>query len=87
MGPSLRYCAWQDEAAERPSAWSTGWTEVASDVVATPGFARTAGEPSTWDLHLLATSPLVDAGDPTLLDADGTRSDIGAYGGPGGADW
>ena len=27
-------------------------------------------------------SPLVDAGDPGLLDVDGTISDIGAYGGP-----
>lgn len=30
-----------------------------------------------------ATSPLVDAGDPTVLDPDGTRSDIGPWGGPG----
>jgi hypothetical protein len=28
------------------------------------------------------TSPLLDAGDLALLDPDGTRSDIGAYGGP-----
>lgn len=28
------------------------------------------------------TSPLLDAGDPTLSDPDGTRSDIGAFGGP-----
>ncbi len=26
-------------------------------------------------------SPLIDAGDPTILDVDGTRSDIGRYGG------
>jgi hypothetical protein len=29
-------------------------------------------------------SPLIDAGDPNILDLDGTRSDIGAYGGPYG---
>jgi uncharacterized protein (TIGR03382 family) len=29
-------------------------------------------------------SPLVDAGDPTVKDSDNSRSDIGAYGGPGG---
>ncbi len=29
-------------------------------------------------------SPLIDAGDPTILDVDGTRSDIGRYGGPYG---
>ena len=28
-------------------------------------------------------SPLVDAGDPSIDDPDGSRSDIGAYGGPG----
>ena len=32
-------------------------------------------------------SPLIDAGDPTLLDPDGSPSDIGAYGGPGAATW
>ena len=36
------------------------------------------------DFHLQAFSPLIDAGDPNLLDVDGTRSDIGAYGGPQG---
>jgi hypothetical protein len=35
-----------------------------------------------WDVHLSTTSVLVDAGDPTLLDPDGSPSDIGAYGGP-----
>lgn len=28
------------------------------------------------------TSPLLDAGDPIIADVDGSRSDIGAYGGP-----
>ncbi len=31
-------------------------------------------------------SALIDAGDPEILDADGTRSDIGAFGGPGAED-
>jgi hypothetical protein len=48
-----------------------------------PGFVDVA----TWDLHLGAKSPLVDAGDPAILDDDGTASDIGAYGGPGGSSW
>ncbi len=29
-------------------------------------------------------SPLIDAGDPNILDVDGSRSDIGLYGGPFG---
>ena len=36
-----------------------------------------------WDLHLDVGSPLIDAGDPSLLDPDGSPSDIGAFGGPG----
>jgi hypothetical protein len=34
-----------------------------------------------------STSPLIDARSTDILDADGTRSDIGANGGPGGDDW
>jgi hypothetical protein len=29
-------------------------------------------------------SPLIDAGDPNILDVDGTRSDVGLHGGPNG---
>jgi hypothetical protein len=38
----------------------------------------------TWDFHLQAYSPAIDKGDPTILDPDGSRSDIGMYGGPFG---
>lgn len=41
-------------------------------------------DPTAWDLGLAAGSPHIDAGDPDGLDADGTRSDIGAYGGTDG---
>ncbi|MBT8379151.1 MAG: hypothetical protein KJN64_07965 [Ignavibacteria bacterium] len=36
------------------------------------------------DFHLQMFSPLIDAGDPNILDIDGSRSDIGLYGGPYG---
>ncbi|MBK9097749.1 MAG: right-handed parallel beta-helix repeat-containing protein [bacterium] len=36
------------------------------------------------DFHLQAYSPMIDAGDPTIFDRDGSRSDIGLYGGPYG---
>jgi len=39
------------------------------------------------DLHLDPASPLIDAGDPTILDPDGSRSDIGIYGGPAAGGW
>jgi predicted outer membrane repeat protein len=35
------------------------------------------------DGHLSQTSPLIDAGDPSILDPDSSRSDIGAFGGDG----
>lgn len=47
-----------------------------------PGLASTSGDVETWDFSLAAGSDLVDAGDPAVQDVDGTRADIGAYGGP-----
>lgn len=38
----------------------------------------------TEDFHLQKYSPLIDAGDTLVNDVDGTRSDIGLYGGPYG---
>lgn len=53
-----------------------------------PLFVDTEGDdPAAWNLHLQEGSPLVDAGDPTIEDPDGSTSDIGAYGGPGAEDW
>ena len=40
-----------------------------------------------WDLHLGALSPLIDGGDPGLLDPDGDTSDVGAYGGAQAGGW
>ena len=37
--------------------------------------------PATGDFTLGAASPARDAGDPTLTDADGTRADMGRFGG------
>jgi hypothetical protein len=42
---------------------------------------------SDEDFHLQAFSPLIDAGNPEVLDIDGTRSDIGVYGGPHGCSY
>jgi len=43
---------------------------------------RDDGDPSDDHYALALSSPCVDAGDPSILDVDGSRSDIGAYGGP-----
>ena len=63
----------------------------ALDVTAVRGDARfvrfdPAGDPLEWDLRLLDMSAYRDAGDPAVLDRDGTVSDVGAYGGPEAGD-
>lgn len=40
-----------------------------------------------YDLHLASNSPLINAADPTLTDADGSRADIGLYGTLKGSIW
>lgn len=45
------------------------------NIAADPGFVSLAG----FDVHLLGTSPCIDAGDPAAMDPDGTRRDMGAY--------
>jgi hypothetical protein len=37
--------------------------------------------PAAGDFHLQANSPAKHSGDPTILNIDGSRSDMGAYGG------
>ena len=55
------------------------WGNVSVD----PQFASFVddGDPGNDDLTLDALSALVDAGAPAVSDADGSRSDMGAYGG------
>ena len=57
---------------------------VDGNVVDTPGFIDAAG----GDFGLTPGAPARDAGNPdsSRQDNDGTRNDIGAYGGPNG-DW
>jgi hypothetical protein len=54
---------------------------VYGNVYADPMFV----DPDNGDLRLQKGSPCIDAGAPWILDPDGTRSDIGAFGGPGGS--
>jgi len=42
------------------------------------------GDCTNDDLHLDGGSPGVDGGDPSIVDRDGSASDLGAYGGPDG---
>ena len=61
---------------------TTDPTGTSGNLSVAPRFISAA----TRNFRLLATSPSVNAGDPTASynDADGTRNDQGAYGGPGG---
>jgi len=56
------------------------------DIVADPMFVNDTIPvyEGSYDYHLQAYSPAIDAGDPNILDVDGSRSDIGVFGGPGG---
>jgi hypothetical protein len=49
-----------------------------------PMFVKDYGDFPDVDFHLQMYSPLIDAGDSTIFDKDGSRSDIGFYGGPYG---
>ncbi len=56
-----------------------------NSIAADPLYVDTSGATgTTWDLHLGAGSPSVDAGDPTVFDVGASVSDIGGYGGLGG---
>ena len=65
-----------------PSDWLA---DVDGNIEAEPGYTSLSGDPIDWDLTLTAGSACIDAGDGSILDADGSTSDIGAYGGPGGS--
>ncbi|MBK7876898.1 MAG: hypothetical protein IPJ77_14325 [Planctomycetes bacterium] len=65
IGVDVRYCA------GGPFPFASG-----------PG--NLGGDPGMWDVtggdfHLKPGSPCIDAGDPALLDPDGSRSDIGYF--------
>lgn len=75
-----------------PTEYAIGWNSVGdSDYCRTSGFSTIVGDPMFVDppndFHLLPGSPLIDAGDPDgdHDDADGSRCDVGGYGGLQGA--
>ena len=64
------------------------WTGTDGNIEVDPAFTDvSSSDPLDWDLTLSSSSSLVDAGDPGIQDADGSTSDIGAYGGPEGDAW
>ena|GEM_PF-1716640 len=78
-------CFYSNRPMMRPHIGNTNGTgtidSVYGNVYADPMFV----DYDNGDLRLQKGSPCIDAGAPWILDKDGTRSDIGAFGGPGGS--
>lgn len=81
------YCNIHDQA-EPAFASMSDPRGAGGNIEGEPGFADvSATDPARWDMTLQAGSGMRDQGLPHLSDADGSRSDIGAYGGPGSDHW
>jgi hypothetical protein len=63
---------------------TSGFTLDTTNLSVDPMVVNDDSTQGALDFHLQMFSPLIDAGDPTILDRDGSRSDIGLYGGPYG---
>ena len=61
-----------------------GFTPDSTNLSVDPMVVNTDTSQGELDFHLQMFSPLIDRGDPDVLDKDGTRSDIGLFGGPFG---
>jgi hypothetical protein len=61
---------------------SDGFTLDSTNISVDPMFVNE----DSLDFRLQMFSPLIDAGDPEILDKDGSRSDIGLLGGPYGSE-
>ena len=62
----------------------SGFTPDTTNISVDPMVVNDDTTQGDLDFHLQMFSPLIDAGDPNILDRDGSRSDIGLYGGPYG---
>ncbi len=90
------YAAGEDEVDRSEVRYSDVWdnaegdwggafsdlTGTAGNISADPLFVSWSDDSTANDdLHLTASSPCLDTGHPSRTDADGSRSDMGAYGG------
>jgi hypothetical protein len=88
------YCYPQNAAVSEHVNWygqdqdtATDCKHLTDDCVACIAADPLYSDADGLDLSLGAGSPLINAGTFDISDADGSRSDIGAYGGPEGASW
>jgi hypothetical protein len=69
---------WNNEVNFREYPYPPAVLDTVDNIDADPMFM------DSLDFRLQMFSPLIDAGHPDILDIDGSRSDIGPYGGPHG---
>ena len=82
--PNMDYNLYWDNEIHATNGSAFG----ANDIFADPMFVKdTIARSLAYDYHLQMYSPGIDAGDPSILDVDGSRSDIGMYGGPLGSSY
>ena len=64
--------------------FGANYTTKETDLFVDPMFVNDTvpTDKMNFDFHLQKYSPAIDAGDSTVLDPDGKRSDIGMFGGP-----
>ena len=83
--------AWDDQnlTVQYNNSWNNrtnyaGFTLDTTNLSVDPMIVNDDTTLGELDFHLQMFSPLIDAGDPNILDKDSSRSDIGLYGGPYG---
>jgi len=83
--PNSDYNIFWENKVDVPPQFSLGSNDIKADPMfvkdSLPGTFPPNGI-SNADYHLQMYSPGIDAGDSSILDIDGSRSDIGMYGGP-----
>jgi hypothetical protein len=80
---SIKYSAFWDNVYGNINAGHWEYIDTIGNIDVYPMFTN----PDSFDVYPQAYSPLIDAGDPNILDVNDTRSDIGVFGGPGGSSY
>ena len=86
-----------DAVLEYNDVWFNGYADYAGisdptgfdgNLAVDPQFVSFTGvDPLVWDLRPASGSPVVDAGDPSCADPDGSNCDMGAWSGASAAGW
>lgn len=86
LAHAFTYDDWYENGPDHVNSALILDTSADGNLSVDPGFVAYSrdGDCSNDDLTPAEGSPLIDAGDPDILDADGSVSDVGATGGPEG---